>query len=341
MDIKCILVTGSAGFIGSALSKYLLQKGYKVIGIDNINKSSDIKLKRDRLQTINEKSDLRKNWLFYNLSIENKEEINRCFEENRPSIVINLAAEAGVRNSILNPSLYLQSNITGFGNILEACKQYSIKHLIFASSSSVYGGNENLPYKEEDRVDHPVSLYAATKRSNELMAHTYSHLYNLPTTGLRFFTVYGPWGRPDMAPMIFTKSIFNKEPIKIFNNGKMMRDFTYIDDIVEAIYRCCEKPAKANPNFSRLSTRPDSSFAPYKVFNIGKGVPIKLLDYINILENTIGIKAIKEYEPMQLGDVKSTAASTSKLQEWINYVPNINISEGTKLFIDWYKKYYF
>ena len=340
MAFKRILVTGAAGFIGAALSKYLLKKGYKVIGIDNLNKYYDVKLKEARLTNIINEKDLSKNWKFITLSIENNIALEKVFKEHRPEVVVNLAAQAGVRNSIENPSDYIQSNIIGFGNILEISKKYKIENLVYASSSSVYGANEKLPYKENHRVDHPVSLYAATKRSNELMAHTYSHLYQLPTTGLRFFTVYGPWGRPDMAPIIFTESILNKKPIKLFNNGNMVRDFTYVDDIVESIYRCCLKPAKIEIDFNKKEPNPDSSFAPYKIFNIGNGVPRKLIDFIEVIENALGIKAIKKLEPMQLGDVKSTEASTSNLEKWINYKPKTAVEDGINKFINWYKEFY-
>ncbi len=340
MAFKRILVTGAAGFIGAALSKYLLKKGYKVVGIDNLNNYYDVKLKKARLKNIIDDTNLSKNWIFLTLSIENKLALEKVFKDHRPEVVVNLAAQAGVRNSISNPSDYIQSNIVGFGNILEICKEYQIQNLVFASSSSVYGANEKLPYTENHSVDHPVSLYAATKRSNELMAHAYSHIYKLPTTGLRFFTVYGPWGRPDMAPIIFTESILNKKPIKLFNNGNMVRDFTYIDDIVESIYRCCLKPATIEVDFKKKRPNPDSSFAPYKIFNIGNGVPTKLIEFIDILEHTLGIKAIKKLEPMQLGDVKSTEASTSNLQDWINYKPKTHVEDGIKKFIDWYKEFY-
>ncbi len=340
MAFERILVTGAAGFIGAAFSKYLLKKGHKVIGIDNLNNYYDVKLKEARLKNIINDKNLSNNWIFITLSIENKKALEKVFKDHNPEVVVNLAAQAGVRNSIKNPSDYIQSNILGFGNILEICKDYEIKNLVYASSSSVYGANEKLPYKENHGVDHPVSLYAATKRSNELMAHTYSHIYKLPSTGLRFFTVYGPWGRPDMAPIIFTESIMNKKPIKLFNNGNMVRDFTYIDDIVESIYRCCLKPATTEVDFNKKKPNPDSSFAPYKIFNIGNGVPTKLIDFIEILENALGIKAIKKLEPMQLGDVKSTAASTSNLQKWINYKPKTPVEDGIKKFVNWYKKFY-
>ena len=335
-----ILITGSAGFIGASLSKYLLKKGHKVIGIDNMNSYYDVNLKRDRIKDIEKNKNSEINWNFFNFTIEDKKKLNEIFNYYKPNIVVHLAAQPGVRYSLKNPSQYIKSNIVGFGNILETCKEFNINNLIYASSSSVYGGNQNLPYKENHNVDHPLSLYAATKRSNELMAHTYSYLYKIPCTGLRFFTVYGPWGRPDMAPIIFADSILKNKPIRVFNQGFMIRDFTYIDDIVESIYRCCMKPAQSNINFSPISPIPDSSFAPYKIFNIGNGVPIKLIEFIETLEYVLEKKAIKIFEPMQPGDVKSTAADTTKLFEWINFKPKTNLKKGIKEFISWFKSYY-
>ena len=339
MKSEYILITGSAGFIGAALSKHLIKQGLNVVGIDNMNSYYDVELKKARLNDIC-KISKDNNYFFYNKSIEDQNSIKEIFEKYQPKTVIHLAAQAGVRNSILNPSEYFQSNLVGFGNILEICRKINIKNLIYASSSSVYGGNENFPFKEVHNVNHPVSLYAATKRANELMAHSYSHLYNLPTIGLRFFTVYGPWGRPDMAPMIFAKAIFNRKPISIYNNGNMMRDFTYIDDIVESIYKCIDKPATIDKEFSNRNNNPDTSFAPFRIFNIGNGLPINLLDYIEILEESIGIEAIKEFKPMQPGDVKSTEACTKNLQNWIQYKPTTSISDGTNKFIRWYKNFY-
>ena len=340
MNFEKVLVTGSAGFIGAALSKYLLKKGHKVFGIDDLNDYYDLNLKKSRLKNIESSSNNSSNWNFYKVSIDNKNQLEDIFINNEPQLVVNLAAQAGVRNSLKNPNCYIKSNIVGFGNILELSNKYGVENLVYASSSSVYGSNEKLPYSENHHVDHPVSLYASTKRSNELMAHTYSHLYNLPTTGLRFFTVYGPWGRPDMAPFIFTKSILNKEPIRIFNNGDMVRDFTYIDDIVESIYRCCMKPAVKDIAFNKTDPKPNSSYAPYKLFNIGNGVPIKLIDFIEVIEKTLKVDAIKIFEPIQPGDVKSTEASTINLENWINFRPQTNLIDGVNKFIDWYKEFY-
>ena len=340
MNSEKILVTGSAGFIGAALCKYLLKKGHKVTGLDNLNSYYDINLKRARLKDIEMSKLPNSYWKFYNFSIEDNNKLNSLVDQCRPSIMVNLAAQAGVRYSLKNPSAYIQSNLVGFGNILEACKNFKIKNLVYASSSSVYGGNRNLPYKETNNVDHPLSLYAATKRSNEMMAHSYSNLYDIPSTALRFFTVYGPWGRPDMAPFLFTKAILDKKPINIFNNGDMFRDFTYIQDIVESIYHCCMKPAIKNKNFNYLNPTAESSFAPHQIFNIGNGKPIKLLDFIETLEDILEIKAIKIFQPMQPGDVKSTEADTSKLEVWINFKPKTNLRDGIKAFIKWYKEFY-
>ena len=337
---KVILVTGAAGFIGAALVKRLISEGLFVIGIDNLNSYYDKTLKLNRLNRINAFcKKFNYEWKFYEESIENSN-IFKIFEIHHPEIVLNLAAQAGVRFSISNPSNYLKSNILGFGNILEACVKNNVKNLIFASSSSVYGGNKSYPYKEINSVDHPLSIYAATKKSNELMAHSYSHIYNLPIIGLRFFTVYGPWGRPDMAPMIFAKNILNDLPIKVFNNGDMSRDFTYIDDVIESIYRCCFKPATIDNNFNSLTPNPSSSFAPFRVFNIGNNSPVNLLYFIETLEKNLGKKAIKEYKPMQIGDVVSTYADTSMLQEWIKYCPKTSIENGVKKFTNWYLNYF-
>ena len=330
-----ILVTGAAGFIGSALSIKLLENGFNVIGIDNLNDYYEVGLKEKRLEIIH-KLKLKKNlsWKFLKCDISHKNSIKNIFKKFSPKIVINLAAQAGVRYSIIFPEKYIQSNLVGFSNILENCAQNDIQHLIFASSSSVYGGNKELPFSEDQNVDNPVSLYGATKKSNELMAHAYSHLYNLPVTGLRFFTVYGPWGRPDMAPMKFTKSILNKKPIDIYNNGNLARDFTYIDDIVQGIYKCCFKPA--TPIKNKIS----HSFAPYRIFNIGNGKPIKLMDFINLLEKKLDTQALKNFLPMQQGDVFETFAKTENLRNWIEYEPNTNLEEGLDKFVEWYKKYY-
>ena len=288
---RAVLVTGAAGFIGSALVQRLLMNGANVVGIDNINSYYDPALKRDRLAEIEKKLfHSSGSWYFYETSLEDNDSLQKIFESNLPGVVINLAAQAGVRYSLENPSAYVQSNLVGFANILEACRKNDVEHLIYASSSSVYGGNYNLPFTEDQPVNHPVSLYAATKKSNELMAHTYSHIYQLPATALRFFTVYGPWGRPDMAPMLFAKAILSGDPIRVNNYGNMKRDFTYIDDVVEGIYRCCNKPATLNYDFDRLDPDPSTSFAPHRIFNIGNSKPIELLYFIEVLENILGVK---------------------------------------------------
>ena len=341
MQMKKILVTGAFGFIGSALVVRLLKNGENVIGLDDLNSYYDPSLKESRLKEIQLFSDASEcQWEFYKSSLENKLSLKDIFSKHSPDVVINLAAQAGVRYSIENPYSYVQSNLVGFSNLLEQCRNYSVKNLIFASSSSVYGGNKKLPFSEVDSVDHPVSLYASTKKANELMAHSYSHLYGIPCTGLRFFTVYGPWGRPDMAPMIFAKSILNKEPIKVFNYGKMKRDFTYIDDVVEGIYRCCQKPAFTNDEFDVQNPDQSTSFAPYRIFNIGNSQPIELLRFIEILEEAFGLKAIKEFLPMQPGDVEATFAKTDLLENWINFKPSTSLEIGIDKFAKWYLNYY-
>jgi len=338
---KNILVTGAAGFIGFNLSKYLLKKNINVIGFDNFNTYYDVKLKKDRIQELIKVSDnFNTKFNIIEGDLKNVNDIEKIFSKYNPEIVFNLAAQAGVRYSIENPGAYIESNLVGFCNILEACRKYKVKNLIYASSSSVYGGNTNYPFNERQSVDHPISLYAATKRSNELMAHSYSHLYQIPSIGLRFFTVYGPWGRPDMALFLFTKSILDKKPIKIFNNGKMKRDFTYIDDIVESLYRLIFKPAKSDERFDKNIPSPPTSWAPHRIFNIGNSKPTELMDYISAIENELGIEAIKEFYPMQAGDVKVTASNNDSLREWINFKPNTSIKKGISEFIAWYKDYY-
>jgi len=330
-----VLVTGAAGFIGAAVCKRLLDDGEMVIGIDNINDYYEPSLKISRLEKIQQS-----NWEFAELDISDQASMKELFAKHKPCKVVHLAAQAGVRYSIENPAAYIQTNLVGFGNILEECRHHEVQHLVYASSSSVYGGNTNLPFRESQAVNHPVSLYAATKKSNELMAHTYSHLYNLPATGLRFFTVYGPWGRPDMAPMLFAKAILKGEPIRIFNNGKMQRDFTYIDDIVEGVERVLRKPAKANAEFDKNCPDPASSWAPHRVFNIGNNKPVELMKFIGCMEQTLGIEAIKQFEPMQLGDVESTAADTTALEEWVGFKPATPIEKGIEAFARWYRDYY-
>ncbi len=336
-----ILVTGAAGFIGYHLSEKLVQLGHEVVGIDNINDYYSVQLKYDRLKQLgivdknaidSEElviSQKNANFSFKKLDITNLLSLEELFKYQEIAYVVNLAAQAGVRYSIENPHAYVQSNIVGFMNILECCRNYEIKHLLYASSSSVYGANSKIPFSEDDRVDHPVSLYAATKKSNELMAHTYSHLYQLPTTGLRFFTVYGPWGRPDMAPMLFADAITNNRAIKVFNNGDMERDFTYIDDIVNGIIGALSnKPTKEEKN------------PYYRVLNIGNSQPIRLMDFISCLESVLGIEAQKKFMPMQKGDVKRTYADTTKLEEVANYSPVTSIEKGVNSFVKWYNNYY-
>jgi len=336
-----VLVTGAAGFIGSAVCKRLLYEGSEVVGIDNINNYYDNNLKKDRLDEIKKVAkSTSQSWTFKKFSIEETNLLNDCFEETNPQIVINLAAQAGVRYSIKNPLAFLESNIKGFGNILESCRKNKVKNLIYASSSSVYGGNKNLPFSENQSVDHPVSLYAATKKSNELMAHVYSHIYKLPTTGLRFFTVYGPWGRPDMSPIIFTKAIILEQEMQLNNFGKIKRDFTYIDDVVESIYRCCKKPAEPDKNFNSFNPNPSSSESPYRVFNVGNNNDIEITYFISLLEKNLKKKAKIKYMPLPPGDVIATDSDSKALQKWISYKPQTLIEDGIKKFLIWYKKYY-
>ncbi len=340
IDNDTVLITGAAGFIGAALTSRFLKHGLKVIGIDNLNSYYDKNLKLSRLKNIKRDLINTENWNFEEISITEQEKLKKVFHKNRPKIVINLAAQAGVRYSLENPQAYINTNLLGFGNILENCKEYKIDHLIYASSSSVYGGNTEFPFEESQKVDNPISLYAATKLSNELMANSYSHLYKIPVTGLRFFTVYGPWGRPDMAPMIFAKSIFENKPINIFNYGNMQRDFTFVDDIIEGVFRCCfKKPQLSDFESDKISGEKKFS-VPHQIFNIGNSKPIELLDFIKILEEKIGIKAIKNFKEIQSGDVVKTFANTQKLNSWIDYSPSTSIDKGVDLFIKWYKEYY-
>ena len=331
-----IIVTGSAGFIGYSLSKKLLERGDFIIGIDNHNNYYDTRLKDARVEKLSKFA----NYKHYNLDICNESKLNKVFKENKIYKVVNLAAQAGVRYSMENPLAYINSNVVGFAHILENCREHKVTHLVYASTSSVYGANTSMPFSEQDSVNHPLSLYAASKRSNELMAHTYSYLYQLPTTGLRFFTVYGPWGRPDMAPMIFAKALLLNKKIKVFNNGEMLRDFTFIDDVVEAVLKCCYKPATSNDNFDKLNPDPSSSFAPHRIFNVGNNMPIKLLDFIKTLEKHFNKKANLEFYPLQPGDVIKTGADTKLLEDWICYCPSTSLDEGIKLFKDWYTNYY-
>lgn len=333
--MKSILITGIAGFIGSNLGKRLVKEGYKVIGIDNLNDYYDVNLKYDRLKYLL-KSEVKN----YKINLEDTQEVEKVFNEEKPDFVINLAAQAGVRYSIENPSVYIQSNLVGFHNIIESARKYGCKHFIYASSSSVYGANEELPFSTKDNVDHPLSLYAATKKSNELIAHTYSHLFGLPTTGLRFFTVYGPWGRPDMALFKFTKNIINKNPIDVYNDGEMMRDFTYIDDIVESIKRLIDTVPRGNLDWDGRSPDPSNSKAPYKIFNIGNNNPVQLENFIDAIENKLNIQSIKNYLPLQDGDVPNTFADVEDLYRDIDFQPRTNIQDGVDHFIDWYLDYY-
>jgi len=331
-----ILVTGSAGFIGSALSIKLLDRGDSVTGIDNHNNYYDPALKESRLSRhINHK-----NYNHINIDIEDQKAVEELFDTHQFDRVVHLAAQAGVRYSIENPLKYIKTNMVGFGHILEGCRYGNVAHLVYASSSSVYGSNTKIPFSVHDNVDHPISLYAASKKANELMAHTYSHLYNLPTTGLRFFTVYGPWDRPDMALQKFTKSILAGEKIQVFNYGKHRRDFTYIDDIVEGVIRVLDQPAIPNQIWDSGQPDPGSSSAPWRIYNIGNNSPVKLLDYIKAIEDALGIKAEKELLPLQPGDVPHTYADVSDLVRNFDYKPSININQGVAKFIEWYKNYY-
>jgi len=336
-----VLVTGAAGFIGFHLSTRLLERGTPVVGFDNVNPYYDPALKRARiaqLQATAERTGT--SFQLIEADLEDRAAVEAAFETHKPSKVVNLAAQAGVRYSIENPAAYIQSNLVGFGHILEGCRHNGIKHLVYASSSSVYGGNTNLPFSEHQSVDHPVSLYAASKKANELMAHTYSHLYRLPVTGLRFFTVYGPWGRPDMALFLFTKAMLADEPIQVFNNGQMIRDFTYVDDIIESLVRLLDKPAAADPSFDSARPDPATSWAPHRVFNIGNSNPTPLMDYIEAVENALGITATKTFLPMQLGDVPATAADTSALEAWTGFKPNTPVKDGVARFVAWYREFY-
>ena len=335
---RTVLVTGAAGFIGAALSQRLLLRGDRVVGLDNLNDYYDPALKQARLREIEAVAPSNA-WRFERMSLEDGDALMDLFAAETPSVVVNLAAQAGVRYSLENPAAYIQSNLVGFGHILESCRHHGVGHLVYASSSSVYGGNRNLPFHERQAVNHPVSLYAASKKANELMAHTYSHLYGLPATGLRFFTVYGPWGRPDMAPMLFARAILAGEPIKVFNHGKMQRDFTYIDDIVEGVLRCCDKPATANPDFDSLHPDPATAAAPHRLFNIGNSQPTELMRFITVMEQALGREAVKDFQPMQPGDVVATAAETEALERWVGFRPTTSIETGVNYFARWYRTY--
>ncbi len=331
-----VLVTGAAGFIGFHTSKYLLERGDVVVGIDNINDYYDPKIKLSRLEIL-EKYE---NFNFQKMDIANKEAVEKLFAEEQFDAVINLAAQAGVRYSLQNPHAYMESNIIGFLNILEGVRHNNVGHLVYASSSSVYGANTLQPFSEHHNIDHPVSLYAASKKSNELMAHSYSHLYGIKTTGLRFFTVYGPWGRPDMALFLFTKGILDGEPINIFNNGNMIRDFTYIDDIVEGIVRVMDNPPSGNPEWSGDKPDPATSYTNYRVFNIGNNKPVKLMDFVEAIEKAVGKEAIKNFMPLQAGDVPSTCADVSELEKAVGFKPNTPVQQGIDNFVAWYREYF-
>lgn len=331
-----ILVTGAAGFIGFHLSKRLLEEGHSVTGLDNLNEYYDIRLKRDRLKLLDSKGE----FLFVELDLADRAGMESLFSENSFERVVNLAAQAGVRYSLINPHVYIKSNINGFLHILEGCRHHQVPHLVFASSSSVYGLNTSMPFSVHDNVDHPISLYAATKKSNELMAHTYSHLYGLPVSGLRFFTVYGPWGRPDMALFLFTENILQGKAIKVFNHGNMMRDFTYIDDIIEGVVRVMDHIPEANTQWSGDKPDPGSSPAPYRLYNIGNHNPVKLMDFIEIIEEALGKKAIKEFLPLQPGDVPASHADVADLVDTVGFKPATHIRDGIDRFISWYLEYY-
>jgi UDP-glucuronate 4-epimerase len=331
-----ILVTGAAGFIGSFVCKVLLDRGDTVVGIDNLNDYYSVQLKLDRLKQL----EGRNGFSFLKIDLVDQPGIAALFEREQPERVIHLAAQAGVRYSLVNPQAYVAANLTGFVNILEGCRHNGVQHLVYASSSSVYGANETLPFSVHDNVDHPVSLYAATKKSNELMAHTYSHLFALPATGLRFFTVYGPWGRPDMALFLFTKKILAGEPIDVFNHGQHARDFTYIDDIVEGVVRVCDRVATPNANWSGATPDPGTSKAPYRIYNIGNNNPVELLDFISAIEKALGKPAVRNLLPMQPGDVEKTYANVDDLVVDIGFSPNTPIDKGIGKFVDWYRSYY-
>lgn len=345
------LVTGTAGFIGSFTSERLLGRGDEVIGLDSINDYYDVNLKFSRLKRAGIdpsdieygkiiKSSVYEGYSFIKMNLEDREGIQGLFKGQGFDMVCHLAAQAGVRYSITNPHAYIDANIIGFQNILEACRNSETRHLAYASSSSVYGLNENYPFSTHDNVDHPISLYAATKKANELMAHTYSHLYGIPTTGLRFFTVYGPWGRPDMALFIFTKAILEDRPIDVYNNGDMKRDFTYVDDIVTGVVKVLDNIPVGNPEWTGTSPDPSSSVSPYRVYNIGNNSPVRLMDFIDAIENAVGKKALKNFMPMQPGDVPATWADVNDLVKDLGYAPGVDVREGVRRFVEWYKAYY-
>ena len=336
-----VLITGAAGFIGFHLSTRLLERKTPVVGFDNVNPYYSPALKRARiaqLQATAERTGT--HFKLIEADLADSDAVEAAFAEHKPKKVVNLAAQAGVRYSIENPAAYIQSNVVGFGHILEGCRQHGVEHLLYASSSSVYGGNTAMPFSEQHNVDHPVSLYAASKKTNELIAHAYSHLYGLPATGLRFFTVYGPWGRPDMALFLFTKAILEGKPIQVFNKGQMIRDFTYVDDVVESLVRLLDKYATSDPDFDPQAPNPSTSWAPHRVFNIGNSNPTPLMEYIHAVEEALGVSAEKELLDMQPGDVPATAADNSSLEAWINFKPNTSVQEGVGKFVAWYRQFY-
>ena len=330
------LITGAAGFIGFHLSKRLLDEGYRVFGLDNLNDYYDPRLKQDRLDILKKYS----NFSFHRVDLADADELESLFKDNTIDVVVNLAAQAGVRYSLTNPQAYVKSNLVGFVNLLECCRHYQVKHMVFASSSSVYGANTNMPFSVHHNVDHPVSLYAASKKSNELMAHTYSHLFELPCTGLRFFTVYGPWGRPDMALFLFTKAILEDRPIDVFNHGKMKRDFTFIDDIIEGVVRVMQNVPEPNTNWSGDAPDPGTSYTKYKIYNIGNNQPVELIDFIGAIETALGKTATKNFMDLQPGDVPATYADVDDLIKDVGFKPNTSIEEGIGRFVAWYKGYY-
>jgi UDP-glucuronate 4-epimerase len=346
-----ILITGTAGFIGFHVAKRMIAEGWNVTGLDSVNDYYDVTLKYDRLEACGISRDLVSynkvvpasivpNYKFIQLKLEDRDNLHQLFTNQKFDVVIHLAAQAGVRYSLTNPYAYIDSNITGFVNILECCRHHRVAHLAYASSSSVYGANEAVPFSTSQVVDHPISLYAASKKSNELMAHVYSHLFGLPTTGIRFFTVYGPWGRPDMALSLFTKAILEDEPVLVFNNGLMERDFTYVDDIVEGVFRVVQHPATSNPEWTGLLPDPATSMAPYRIYNIGNNAPVKLMDFVETIEKKLGKKANKQLMPMQPGDVSKTYADVSDLIKDLGYKPATPLETGISNFVDWYLDYY-
>jgi UDP-glucuronate 4-epimerase len=336
LEYQKVLVTGAAGFIGFHLAKRLLKDGCQVVGLDNMNPYYEVALKEARLELLNKESD----FTFFNLDLSDRKQLQDIFSTTEFDVVVNMAAQAGVRYSIENPYAYVDSNLVGFVNLLECCRHNRLKHLVFASSSSVYGANTKMPFSVHHNVDHPVSLYAATKKANELMAHTYSHLYRLHCTGLRFFTVYGPWGRPDMALFLFTRAILEGQPINVFNHGKMQRDFTYIDDIIEGVVRVMGRLPEANPEWRGDAPDPGTSSAPYKVYNIGNNNPVELIKFIEVIENVLGKKAKKEFMDLQPGDVVATYADVDDLMADVGFKPETPIEVGIERFVEWYKNYY-